>query len=181
MQRHQVPDDVLLDLLDLAARPSLGVGRDPQPLLAGALHKDDLVLARLEQVADDDLVPVPLERTSCFRDEDCWVRLELRAGERASVGAGGGTASESERGRTLNDTMKPSLLHSSTIVLSTLGTWSISMTSEPLPDWILCSDCEREELPSQRRGRRERAYRAEREGRTILVYGMKKSLTAAAR
>lgn len=36
--------------------------------------------------------------------------------------------------------MKPWLAHSSTIVLRTLGTWSISITSEPLPDWILCSD-----------------------------------------
>lgn len=78
VQRHQVLDNVLLDLLDLALGPSLGVGRDPEPLLAVALHKDDLVLARLEQVADDDLVPVALEGASCFRDEDCRVGLELR-------------------------------------------------------------------------------------------------------
>lgn len=81
VERHQVLDNVLLDLLDdLAPAPLVGrVGRDPEPLLALAADKDDLVLARVEQVADHNLVPVPLERAACFRDEDGWVGLELRA------------------------------------------------------------------------------------------------------
>ena len=42
---------------------------------------------------------------------------------------------------TLKLTMKPSGAHCCTIGFSTLGTWSISINSDPLPDCILCSGC----------------------------------------
>jgi hypothetical protein len=42
---------------------------------------------------------------------------------------------------TLKETMYPPGVHSSTRGLRILGTWSISMSRLPFPDWILCWDC----------------------------------------
>ena len=84
-------------------------------------------------------MPVALKSGVSFRDEEGGIRLELK----------GEGFSDRRRRRTgarltLNETMKPSLLHSSTMALRTFGTWSISIVSEPFPDWILCCDCARE-------------------------------------
>jgi hypothetical protein len=124
--------------------------RNPEPHLGFLGDEDDFGFARRKEVADDDLVAVPFDRLSRFRDQDCRVGLELegriwtvrRRRERRSVCRGERGGGSSYRARlTLKETTKPSLDHSSTIVLSTFGTWSISITREPLPDWILCSDC----------------------------------------
>lgn len=143
----ELPDDVLLDL-DLAAlalaarvramRVELG---EAQPLVrvcalscaAGAcrLDKDDLLLAQRQVVADDDLVPIALERRLRLGDQQLRVRLELSSQTRVSKARQPSTLGE---GLTLKLTTKPSGAHCSTIGLSTFGTWSISIMSEPLPD-----------------------------------------------
>lgn len=74
VQLHQPRNYILLDLFPVRAV----VVRDAEPLFAVLLDKNDLVLARVEQVADHDLVAVALERCACFRNEDRGVRFELR-------------------------------------------------------------------------------------------------------
>lgn len=67
--------------------------------------------------------------------------------------AGSGTFVATEQGaRTLKLTTNPSGAHCCTIGLRILGTWSISITNEPLPDWILCSGYAKRVRCVQRKG-----------------------------
>lgn len=94
------------------------------------LDKDDFVLAPVEVVANHNLVTIPLQRCPCLGNQQVWVRFELQA--RASVAAVCAHARACTL--TLKLTMKPSGAHCCTIGFSTLGTWSISINNEPLPD-----------------------------------------------
>lgn len=91
--------------------------------------KDDLVLACVEVIPDDDLVTVPLKRRARLGDEQIVIRLELREDTETRI-----YSNRRAQGSTLNDTMYPSRVHSSTKGFRILGTWSISMCRLPLPD-----------------------------------------------
>jgi len=91
----------------------------------------------VQVVADDDLVPIPLERRARLGYQQLWVCFQLEA--HGTSQPTGFTIVE-DGGQTLKETIKPSRVHSSTIGFRILGTWSISISRLPLPDWILCSD-----------------------------------------
>ena len=77
---------------------------------------------------------------------------------------------------TLKETMKPPLVHSSTIGFKIFGTWSISIDKLPFPDCILCSD-----YISSLQIKKQNLNTRKEENFTIFCLGKKKSLTAAAR
>lgn len=91
------------------------------------LNKDDFVLACCQVITDHDLVTIPLEGLPCFWYNQVLVCLELQKRLLADFDA------ETTR-HTLKETTKPSAPQSLTICDRILGTWSISMTNEPLPD-----------------------------------------------
>lgn len=121
MHPLQLGNDIFLNLPHLASlsnSPPILFG-NPHPRLAVGFDEYDFVLAIGEGVANDYLMAVALEGGEGFGDKEGEVRFELCGVRRSARKVGGRKDGE---GRTLNETMNPSLLHSSTIALSTLGT-----------------------------------------------------------
>lgn len=108
----ELADDSGLDLSSLRdralwkAHPSLlvpsrrfsGVGVAILVATAGRLDKDNLELAPVEVVADDELVAVLVERAAGFRQQQLWIGLQLR-GRQSTICSARGCSGGGGRGR----------------------------------------------------------------------------------